>query len=133
EGGAERRRDTGTRRHGDAEARRRGDAGHGDTGTRRHGVPPSRGPTVSFRAARGCYTAFFTMQECYHAGLQWLAHSGIQAASGGLSRYYRGDTEEYKNISTEITSYAIQAYLQLPLPGEPGLLSHALRAGQFLC
>ncbi len=73
------------------------------------------------------------MQDCYRAGLQWLAHSGIQAASGGLSRYYRGDTEEYKNISTEITAYGVQGYLQLPMPGEPGLLSHALRAGQFLC
>ncbi len=73
------------------------------------------------------------MQDCYRAGLQWLAHSGIQAESGGLSRYYRGDTQEYKNISTEITAYGIQAYIQLPVPGEPGLLSHALRAGQFLC
>ena len=73
------------------------------------------------------------MDDSYRAGLTWLAHSGIQAESGGLFRYYRGDLSEYKNISTEITAYGIQAYLQLPLPGQPGLLSNALRAGQFLC
>jgi hypothetical protein len=73
------------------------------------------------------------MQDCYRLGLAWLASSGIQAASGGLSRYYRADLGRYTNISTEITAYGIQAYLQLPLPGETGLLSNALRAGQFLC
>lgn len=73
------------------------------------------------------------MDDCYRAGLAWLAHSGIQAESGGISRYYRADTGEYQDISTEITAYGIKAYLQLPLPGETGLLSHALRAGQFLC
>jgi hypothetical protein len=73
------------------------------------------------------------MLDFYRAGLAWLAHSGIQAASGGLSRYFAADTGQYRDISTEITGYAIQAYLGLPLPGEPGLLSHALRAGQFLC
>lgn len=73
------------------------------------------------------------MDESYRAGLTWLSHSGIQAVTGGISRYYRGDTGEYKNISTEITAYAIRAYLQLPLPGHTGLLSNALRAGQFLC
>ena len=73
------------------------------------------------------------MQECYREGLSWLAHSGIQTASGGVSRYFAGDRGQYRGISTEITGYCIQAYLSLPLPGEPGLLSHALRAGQFLC
>ncbi len=73
------------------------------------------------------------MLDSYRAGLNWLAHSGIQAESGGVSRYFAGDEGQYRNISTEITAYAIQAYLSLPLPGEPGLLSHALRAGQFLC
>jgi hypothetical protein len=73
------------------------------------------------------------MLDCYRAGLEWLAHSGIQAESGGLSRYYRADLLEYKNISAEITGYGIQAFLQLPMPGDPGLLSNALRAGQFLC
>ncbi|HYM09889.1 MAG TPA: hypothetical protein VEU62_04120 [Bryobacterales bacterium] len=73
------------------------------------------------------------MQDSYRAGLTWLAHSGIQAESGGLSRYYRGDSGEYKNISTEITAFGILAYLYLPLPGHTGLLSNALRAGQFLC
>lgn len=74
-----------------------------------------------------------SMLDCYRAGLAWLAHSGIQAESGGLSRYYRADLQQYKNISTEITGYGIQAYLQLPLPGQTGFLSNALRAGQFLC
>jgi hypothetical protein len=73
------------------------------------------------------------MLERYRAALSWLAHSGIQAESGGLARYYRAEAGEYKDISTEITAYGIQAYLQLPLPGESGLLSNALRAGQFLC
>jgi hypothetical protein len=73
------------------------------------------------------------MQECYRAGLSWLAHSGIQAESGGVSRYFAGDLGKYKNISTEITGYATQAYVLLPLPAQTGLLSNALRAGQFLC
>ena len=73
------------------------------------------------------------MLDCYRAGLAWLAHSGIQSESGGVSRYYAADTGQYRDISTEITGYSIQAWLALPLPGEPGLLSHALRAGQFLC
>ncbi len=73
------------------------------------------------------------MHDCYRQGLAWLARSGIQAESGGVSRYYAGDSGAYKDISTEITGYAIQAYLQLPLPGHTGLLSNALRAGQFLC
>jgi len=73
------------------------------------------------------------MDEGYRAGLRWLAYSGIQAESGGVARYYAGDRGEYRNISTEITAYAIQAYLHLPLPGQTGLLSNALRAAQFLC
>ena len=73
------------------------------------------------------------MMDGYRAGLAWLAQSGIQAASGGVFRYFRGDLGEYKSVSTEITGYAIQGFLQLPMPGEPGLLSNALRAGQFLC
>lgn len=73
------------------------------------------------------------MLDYYRAGLAWLAHSGIQSESGGVSRYYAADTGHHREISTEITAYSIQAYLGLPLPGEPGLLSHALRAGQFLC
>ncbi|MBI3693516.1 MAG: hypothetical protein HY238_01565 [Acidobacteria bacterium] len=73
------------------------------------------------------------MHDCYRAGLVWLAYSGVQAEAGGLSRYYRADTGEYKNISAEITAYGILGYLHLPLPGQTGLLSNALRAGQFLC
>ncbi len=73
------------------------------------------------------------MLDYYRAGLAWLAHSGIQSESGGVSRYYAADAGQYREISTEITAYSIQGYLGLPLPGEPGLLSNALRAGQFLC
>lgn len=73
------------------------------------------------------------MEDCYRSGLRWLAYSGIQAESGGVSRYYSEDAGAYQDISTEITAYAIQAYLQLPIPGQTGLLSNALRAGQFLC
>ena len=73
------------------------------------------------------------MQDCYRSGLRWLAYSGIQAESGGVSRYYAADLDQYQDISTAITAYSIQAYLYLPLPGQTGLLSNALRAGQFLC
>ncbi len=73
------------------------------------------------------------MQDCYRAGLMWLATSGIQAESGGMARYYEADAGRYKNVSTEITAYGLQGYLYLPLPGQTGLLSNALRAGQFLC
>jgi len=56
------------------------------------------------------------MLDNYSAGLAWLAHSGIQSESGGVSRYYAADTGQYREISTEITAYSIQAYVGLPLP-----------------
>jgi len=73
------------------------------------------------------------MVDGYRSGLAWLAHSGIQAESGGVSRYLIGNPHRYRDTSTEITAYSILGYLYLPLPGHTGLLSNALRAGQFLC
>ncbi len=73
------------------------------------------------------------MDEVYRSGLRWLATSGIQAESGGVSRYYSADRDLYRNLSTEITAYGVQGYLYLPLPGQTAFLSNALRGGQFLC
>jgi len=42
-----------------------------------------------------------------------LLHSGIQAPSGGVARYYNLETGKYKPVSTEITGYAASALVWL--------------------
>jgi hypothetical protein len=56
----------------------------------------------------------------------WFVRSGIQDASGGVSRYLRGDTGVRLPNSTEITGYAISGLLML------GLDDAARRAADFL-
>ena len=56
----------------------------------------------------------------------WFLSSGIQDASGGVSRYYRGDSGERLPNSTEITGYAVSGLVWL------GQQEAAKRAAQFL-
>lgn len=56
----------------------------------------------------------------------WFVRSGIQDATGGVARYYRGDLGVRLANSTEITGYSVAGLLLL------GLESEALRAGDFL-
>ena len=46
------------------------------------------------------------MNSCIHAGLRWLAISGIQHESGGVSESFRADHRDYLPISTTATSVA---------------------------
>jgi len=63
----------------------------------------------------------------------WLLESGIQQVSGGVARYYRADTGEFRAVSTEITGYATAALLSLdPATGQRRCLDAAIRAGRYL-
>jgi hypothetical protein len=67
-----------------------------------------------------------------HAGC-WFLHSGIQAASGGVARYYQADSETYRAVSSEITGYAASALLYFHArTGHAGFLDGGLRAARFL-
>ena len=64
---------------------------------------------------------------------QWLAHSGIQLPNGGVARYFRADLQRNHNISTEITGYAVRAFVFLyEKTGEEEYLDHARSAARFL-
>ena len=63
----------------------------------------------------------------------WFLHSGIQESNGGVARYHRTDTGRNLPVSTEITGYALSAfvYLHHAAPAGPWLAA-AQRAAQFL-
>jgi len=64
---------------------------------------------------------------------RWFLHSGIQEASGGVARYYRSDLGQNARVSTEITGYAVSAFLFLhERTGDAAYLGAALRAARFL-
>ena len=64
---------------------------------------------------------------------QWLAHSGIQLPDGGVARYYRADVQGYAGVSTEITGYALSAFVFLhSATGDEEYLNRARAAARFL-
>jgi hypothetical protein len=64
---------------------------------------------------------------------RWFLHSGIQEASGGVARYYRSDLGQNARVSTEITGYAVSAFLFLhERTGDAAYLDAAIRAARFL-
>jgi hypothetical protein len=64
---------------------------------------------------------------------QWLVHSGIQLPNGGVARYFRADLQRNQRVSTEITGYAVSAFLFLyEVTREQEYLSHAHSAAYFL-
>ena len=64
---------------------------------------------------------------------QWFLHSGIQEPCGGAARYYRADIQKNQRISTEITGYAVSAFLYLySATAEQVYLDRALCAARFL-
>lgn len=64
---------------------------------------------------------------------QWLAHSGIQFPNGGVARYFRADLQRNHRISTEITGYALSAFVLLyQITAEAEYLRHAHSAARFL-
>ncbi len=64
---------------------------------------------------------------------RWLARSGIQLPSGGVARYHRADVGLNKDISTEITGYAVSALVYAyQATADPEFLDAASRAAHFL-
>jgi len=67
-----------------------------------------------------------------HAG-EWFLHSGIQESNGGVARYHRTDTRRNLAVSTEITGYALSAFVYLHhLSRDPRYLDAARRAARYL-
>jgi hypothetical protein len=63
----------------------------------------------------------------------WLLDSGIQEIGGGVARYYRLDLERNNPVSTEITGYAISAFIYLhSITGDSRYLDRAIRGANFL-
>ncbi len=63
----------------------------------------------------------------------WLAHSGIQFPNGGVARYYRADIERNQRVSTEITGYALSAFVFLhESTGDVEYLDRARAGARFL-
>ncbi|MBI1896702.1 MAG: hypothetical protein HYS04_09250 [Acidobacteria bacterium] len=59
--------------------------------------------------------------------------SGIQEPGGGVGRYYRCDLRRNARVSTEITGYAVSAFVYLfTRTGRDAYLDAALRAARFL-
>jgi len=64
---------------------------------------------------------------------QWLAHSGIQLPNGGVARYYRADVQRNAGVSTEITGYALSAFVFLHnTSADEEYLNRARAAARFL-
>ncbi len=64
---------------------------------------------------------------------RWFLQSGIQESGGGVARYYRADTQRPLAVSTEITGYAVSAFVYLhSLDKRPPYLEAALKAARFL-
>ena len=64
---------------------------------------------------------------------RWFLESGIQAASGGVARYYRSDLGANAPVSNEITGYAVSALVYLyEQTGDASYRDAALRAARFL-
>ncbi len=65
--------------------------------------------------------------------LRWFLESGIQDPRGGVSRYFRVDSQQMRAASTEITGYAAAALVLLyQLTRDSRALEAAVRAGRFL-
>lgn len=74
------------------------------------------------------------MQPVIQHAASWFAGSGIQEPNGGVARYYRADLGRNNPVSTEITGYALSAFVYLhSLTADPAWLERAHRAARFLC
>ena len=72
-------------------------------------------------------------REVLTAAGRWFLDSGIQELSGGVARYYRCDLGRNARVSSEITGYAVSAFLFFHRrSGRTEYLESALRAARFL-
>ena len=95
-----------------------------------------------FRLSARCYneilrfspgTQLLHTDSLIDAAGRWFLHSGIQEPSGGVARYYRSDFGKNATVSTEITGYAVSAFLFLhERTGQAEYLDAAARAARFL-
>jgi hypothetical protein len=64
---------------------------------------------------------------------RWLLASGIQDERGGVARYYRSDLRQNLPVSSEITGYAVSAYVYLHrLTGDAVYLDRGVKTARFL-
>jgi hypothetical protein len=64
---------------------------------------------------------------------EWFLRSGIQELNGGVARYYRTDVCRNLPVSTEITGYAVSAFVYLhTVSRDPRYLERAVAAARFL-
>ncbi len=78
-----------------------------------------------------CYTDFLSPQIS-RAG-SWFLKSGIQETGGGVARFYRADEQRALAVSTEITGYAVSAFVYLhSLEKRAPYLDAAVKAARFL-
>jgi hypothetical protein len=76
-----------------------------------YGAGDDGGEGSRLPVAGTCYTSGLSSQIS-RAG-EWFLRSGIQEPSGGVARYYRADLERNHAVSTEITGYAVSAFVYL--------------------
>lgn len=77
-------------------------------------------------------TLLISQTKLERAG-HWFLHSGIQEPGGGVARYYRSEERANAPLSTEITGYAVSAFLELyARTGRAEFLDAAERAGDYL-
>jgi len=63
----------------------------------------------------------------------WLLQSGIQKPSGGVSRFYQADRQQFRPVSNEITGYAAAGLVYLfKKTGERACMEAAVQTGWFL-
>jgi hypothetical protein len=64
---------------------------------------------------------------------EWFLHSGIQEANGGVARYHHTETGRNLPVSTEITGYALSAFVYIHhVTGDERYLDAIRRTAQFL-
>jgi hypothetical protein len=64
---------------------------------------------------------------------EWFLRSGIQESNGGVARYYRTDVCRNVPVSTEITGYAVSAFVYLhAVHNDPRYLDRAIAGARFL-
>jgi hypothetical protein len=64
---------------------------------------------------------------------EWFLHSGIQQPDGGVARYYLVDASRNLSASTEITGYAVSAFVYLhSVTHNARYLDRAFAAARFL-
>lgn len=93
--------------------------------------PDSIRPDFQPCAGLGCYNQTLT-PDISRAG-RWFLDSGIQEINGGVARYHRTDLNQNAPISTEITGYAVSAFVYFyRTSGDEAYLHAAKRSADYL-